>query len=290
MEDGMDVRTMETDLIARLRTQGLDEAVLMELEPFDDDELPWLRADGPIAWLSEFWAHEPGKGAGRRAMVELCLMADEIGMTVGLNPWAHNGSKGLRQDQLERFYQSLGFGWRRDHVMTRDPMAPTVVDVRSDVGYLISPNRVELILDDCNTRRDVTRTSFVIPVMEDGSIVMATSQNDDRGVEVPGGHIEEGERMDEAAIRECHEETGARVVDCKPIGHLRMISQGVAPEGWRYPHPLGYQMFHAARVASIDEYVENRECRRPTIVSDISILRPHVQLLARRARWVMGIR
>ncbi len=96
--------------------------------------------------------------------------------------------------------------------------------------------------------------------------------------------------MDETAIRECLEETGAHVVDCTPIGHLRMISQGEAPEGWRYPHPLGYQMFHAARVRSLDEYVENRECRRPTIVSDISILKPHVQLLARRARWVMGIR
>jgi 8-oxo-dGTP diphosphatase len=279
---------LERELVDRLAARGLADGYAMELHPHrDDGELPWLRSDGPIVWLDEFVAGMAGAGGARAAMAELCMLADETGTMIALNPWARTGTTGLRQDGLEAFYQSLGFGWRRDHVMTRDPGAPTVVDVRKDVPYLPAPNRVELVFDGTCPRSDLTRSAFVIPVTEDGSIVMADNRR--RGLEVPGGHIDPGETQEVAARREGGEEAGVTLGDLVPLGHLRMISRGEVPPGWRYPHPLSYQSFFAARVLDIAEYVENDECLRPRIVSDISTLKPHVQLMARRARTLVGI-
>lgn len=279
--------TMQHDLASRLEAAGLAADFTMDLHPHvDDGDISWLKADGPIIWLDEFHVTCPGSGRARGAMTELCMLADETRTTIALNPWSRTNGGGLPQDVLERFYQTLGFGWRRDHVMTRDPGAPTIVNTRPDVPYLPTPNRVELVFDNTQPRSDLTRSSFVIPVMPDGSIVMAWNRR--RGMEVPGGHIDPGETQEQAARREGGEEVGVTLGRLEVLGHLRMSSSGKAPEGWRYPHPLSYQSFFAARVLDIAEYVENDECLKPRIVSDLTELKPHVRLMARRARALLA--
>jgi len=275
---------VERMLPDRLAQEGLSDLVELHVHE-DDGELPWMRAEGDVLWIEQITSDTPRHGHGRRAMAELCMLADEQDCRLALNPCAQmRHADALRQDELERFYQSLGFGWRRDHVMTRDPMAPTMVNVRYDVAYLPIGNRVELIFDDCETRDDLTRTAFALPVMEDGAVVMANNRR--RRIEVPGGHIDPGERADQAASREVLEETGATIDEPIPLGHLRMTSTGEAPPHWRYPHPLSYQMFYAGKVTNMTPYVENDECLAPRIMQDIASLKPHVRLIARRARWL----
>ena len=123
--------------------------------------------------------------------------------------------------------------------------------------------------------------------MDDGSIVMANNRR--RGMEVPGGHVEQRESQKEAAEREGMEETGARLGKLEVLGHLRMTSSGAMPKGWQYPHPLSYQSFFAAPVVSMDPYTENDECLAPVIVSDLTTLEPHVRLMAQRARSILRI-
>lgn len=154
--------------------------------------------------------------------------------------------------------------------------------VVEDVGYLPKPNRIEITLSDEVCPTDLCRTAFLLPVFEDGSIMLA--QNRRRGIETPGGHIEIDETPEEAAIREALEEAGCEVEDVRPVGYLKMISEAEeAPEGYDYPFPVSYQQFFAGRV--IDEGpVEDEDCREPIRVTDLDGLRPSIQIFGERAR------
>jgi len=272
---------------ARLADVGLGPDV-MEVDAWSQDafeDIPWIGSGVDVIWLDQLTSWYRRQGFGRAAMAELCMLADEHDCRIALNPCAqdHAYPGGLRQDEIERFYQSLGFGWRRDHVMVREPWTETVVNVLRDVRYQPTPNRSEFVLSTTRTPRLLTSTAFVVPVLDDGSVLMSVSLKPDRDLEIPGGHIEKGETQDEAAVREGVEEVGARLGRLIPIGHQRMLSQGERPAAWSYPFPLAYQSFFAARATSIDAYVENAECAPPRIVSDFSVLKPHERLLAMRA-------
>lgn len=160
-----------------------------------------------------------------------------------------------------------------------------IVHTYRDVHYLPKPNIVEVILSEQLAPSGLTRTAFMVPVCDDGAILLAVNQR--RGVEMPGGHIDGEETAEIAAIRECFEETGAAVDDVRPLGYLRMTSAGEAPEGWLYPHPLSYQQFFTGRVSKIDAYEENDECAAPVRIADLDderITRSSIRIFAEAAR------
>ena len=142
----------------------------------------------------------------------------------------------------------------------------TVVYVDTDVEYLPLPNKVEIVITSDPAPVELTRTAFMIPVFDDGGLLIA--QNARRGFEVAGGHIEGDETPEQGAIREALEETGCIVKDARPIGFLRMTSEGVAPEGYAYPFPLSYQQFFAGRVDKVEPYIDNDECIAPIKIYD----------------------
>ena len=123
---------------------------------------------------------------------------------------------------------------------------PSVLTV-TDVGYIAKPNTVEVVLSDKLAPQALTRTAFVLPFL-DGKLVM--THNRRRGIELTGGHIEDGEDAYAAAIREVLEEAACVLSDVTPIGFLRMISKGNVPPDWPYPHPIGYQQFFTAKVVN----------------------------------------
>lgn len=128
--------------------------------------------------------------------------------------------------------------------------------------YLPLPNRVEVVLTDELAPEALTKTAFMLPVRRDGALIMA--QNRRRALEFAGGHIEAGETAEEGARRECHEETGYLVKSVVPIGFLRMISEGEAPEGYGYPHPVSFQQFFAGIVHLKDTtFAPTDECDWP---------------------------
>ncbi len=145
-----------------------------------------------------------------------------------------------------------------------DPATVPAVHVQTDAAYLPLPNRVELVLTDVAPPDDLTPTSFVIGIADDGGMVMANHAL--RGVEITGGHREPGETPRQAARREGGEESGARYLTLWRIGYLRCVSQGTVPDGHPYPHPVGYQAIHAASVAEIERREDYLECLPPVVL------------------------
>jgi 8-oxo-dGTP pyrophosphatase MutT (NUDIX family) len=287
MNSARPATTALLELKPRLAAAGLGPDRI-EIDAGSDqhfDDLPLIGSPHDVIWLDQLTSWDRRRGVGRAGMAELCLLADEHDCRIALNPWAqtHAYEGSLRQDEVEAFYQSLGFGWRRDHVMVREPWTETVVHVLRDVPYQPSPNRSEFVLSTTTPSRLLTSTAFVVPVLPDGSVLMSVSLKPGRDIEIPGGHIEKGETQEQAACREGVEEVGVHLGTPIPIGHQRMLSSGTKPDPWKYGFPLAYQSFFAAPVLSIDDHVPNDECAPPRIVEDLSILKPHERLLAMRA-------
>ncbi len=151
-------------------------------------------------------------------------------------------------------------------------LAAASVLASHDLPYLPLPNRVEVLLSDEEPPAELTRTGFLLPFTRQGDLVMAHNRR--RGLEAAGGHIEQGEDARTAAIREGLEETGAVVTLARPVGCLRMTSDGQVPEGWRYPHPVGFQAFFTGVVEELQVYVPNDECLQPRLIKPAEALAP----------------
>lgn len=158
-----------------------------------------------------------------------------------------------------------------------------LIHTTRNVKYLPMPNRVEFIKTHIMAPVDLTKTSFVIPFLNSDHVIMANNRR--RGFEIPGGHIEPGEILIEAAQRECLEETGYEIVDLIPIGFLKMISDGEVPSDWKYPHPISYQQFFAGEVSRWCSFEANDECKDPMAfpINQLDVLNEQQQMLIRNA-------
>lgn len=129
-----------------------------------------------------------------------------------------------------------------------------VAYVEHDVPYLPLPNKIELVLSSMANPIEKTATAFDAPLVDGGIVFTQNLRRSGMRMEIPGGHIEDGETAEAAAIREMMEETGCKVEIIRTLGYIRMTSEGAAPEGWRYAHPISYQQIFIARVISQEEY------------------------------------
>lgn len=148
------------------------------------------------------------------------------------------------------------------------------IEAERDIPYLPLPNTVDVILSEILAPENVTPTAFTFAFFDDGDVLLAHNRR--REVEVPGGHrdpvmtndpvsVPSGvlEHPAVAAVRECFEETGAKVTDVVAVGFMRSETEGPRPEGYRYPYPVSCQQFFTGMISSVEPFKETDECRPP---------------------------
>lgn len=130
--------------------------------------------------------------------------------------------------------------------------------IREDknVDGLPLPNRTRLIITDELPKIEEVTCSFVLAFENDK--LLLTNLNE-RGWDIPGGHIESGETQEEAAIRELYEEAGVRVGKLNYLGYEEISLFGSKPQEYKYPFPNSYMVFYCARITSLDSYDANVE-------------------------------
>lgn len=99
---------------------------------------------------------------------------------------------------------------------------------------------------------DLCTAAFCI-TSYNGSLLLI--QNRKRGWEIPGGHIEEGEEVEQALVREVMEEAGAVVENPQMFGYKIVLPEFSTPhrdkKGSFYPFPRSYILYYCAEASDI---------------------------------------
>jgi len=119
------------------------------------------------------------------------------------------------------------------------------------------PNETRLVLSEVLPQPELITCSFVLAFYEDQ--LLLTNLND-RGWDIPGGHIESGEDPCEAMKRELYEETSA-LIDSSEILGYELIRLYKRPDNYKYPYPDSYMVFYCAKVVKLDNFITTSEAK-----------------------------
>lgn len=136
-----------------------------------------------------------------------------------------------------------------------------VVEVHRDIGFLPKPNEFRIVLGGFVPPRELT-TSVGVFAFEGDSLLLANLSA--RGWDLPAGHIETGESMEEALHREVWEEAASTIVDLEVLGYTHIRLLGSKPDNYRYPYPDCYMVVYTATVERMEPFAptdESAGCR-----------------------------
>jgi ADP-ribose pyrophosphatase YjhB (NUDIX family) len=125
----------------------------------------------------------------------------------------------------------------------------------TNLSWLPQPNIVSEVLSSTLPPIKEITTVFSLVTYEK-KILLANLY---RGWDLPGGHVEEGESLEETLVREVYEETKIRVEKPTLIGYQQMEVLAEKPNEYRYPYPISYQVHYHAEVKKICDFTGDQE-------------------------------
>lgn len=117
------------------------------------------------------------------------------------------------------------------------------------------PYTARIIVGDKNPPMEQFSAAFAILFNKEGKLLLTLET--DRGWDVPGGHIEDGEDLIQALSREVIEEAGVTIKNPKLFAYLQ-IEMHEMPENYKYPQ-ISAMPFFVADIDSVNEFVPNEE-------------------------------
>jgi ADP-ribose pyrophosphatase YjhB (NUDIX family) len=130
-----------------------------------------------------------------------------------------------------------------------------VLQTYHDVLWLPQPNKISEVLSSALPPMEQITTVFGL-ITYKKQILLANLY---RGWDLPGGHVEEEEILEETLVREVYEET--KIIAEKPtlIGYQQMEVLAEKPNEYRYPYPISYQVHYHAEVKEICDFTGDQE-------------------------------
>ena len=137
-----------------------------------------------------------------------------------------------------------------------------IIKQERNVSWALQPN--ELVLHECDVLPplDLCSSAYVLAFAGD-YLLMAEL---DRGVDIPGGHIDPGEDPETAMRRETKEETGAIIGAARLMAVQKITVAGQKPEIYRYPYPVSYQPIYLSSDFRQDTFVKDEDSLGPVMI------------------------
>ena len=137
-----------------------------------------------------------------------------------------------------------------------------LIETKKDLYWIDGQNNiVEVYLSDELPDLVLCTASYAF-VFKDGALLQTELREGERPVrrlDIPGGHIDQGETPDQTAVRETYEETGVHVKSPKLIGYIKITTHTPKLENSRYPYPTGYMLYYLCEIEKEEEFNGNKD-------------------------------
>ena len=120
---------------------------------------------------------------------------------------------------------------------------------------------VETYISDELPPLELCPSTYAI-VFKDGALLQTDLREGERPariLDIPGGHIDEGEFPDQSVIRETFEETGVKVFEPKLVAYKKITIHSPRPEGYKYPHPVSYMLYYLCKISEETPFDGNED-------------------------------
>src|SRR3989338_10617243 len=116
-----------------------------------------------------------------------------------------------------------------------------LIEIKKDLEWIdCQNNTIEVYLSDEIPEMNLCTASYAF-VFKDGKFLqteLKKGERPERRLDIPGGHIDEGETSEETTIRETFEETGVHVNNPKLFAYMKITTHISKPENsLQYPYP-----------------------------------------------------
>ena len=126
-----------------------------------------------------------------------------------------------------------------------------VIDKYTDIAWLPPDSEISLIKSEKLPVEEFV-TSVHTLCFSDEKFLMI--KHDERGWDIPGGHMKPDETLEEALKREVLEEAGATLSESKCFAYYKIQINGPRPPDYSYPYPNGYIVCYLSKLGSLLEF------------------------------------
>jgi 8-oxo-dGTP diphosphatase len=131
-----------------------------------------------------------------------------------------------------------------------------LIKVNRELAWLPGPSEGRIYITDELPPLEVCRTAFGFAFSGD-KVLLTRLKN--RDWDVPGGHIDQGETPQIAAVREVFEETSVQVEVIELVGIQELELFGPQPEKFRWSYPISVQVYFLCRIIKFLPFKKSKE-------------------------------
>jgi 8-oxo-dGTP diphosphatase len=138
-----------------------------------------------------------------------------------------------------------------------------IIKLENNISWAPQPNELVLVETDVMPPLELCSSAYVLAFAGD-DLLMAEL---DRGVDIPGGHIDPGEDAETAMRRETQEETGAIIGAASLLAVQKITVAGAKPDIYRYPYPISYQLIYLSSDFRQGAFVKDEDSLGPVMIA-----------------------